>query len=247
MKRIVHFIQILFKYLFQRNDENRLRLAEVLVKKIYPAYIFNDFGRLHFEDREFKNKYLFFDSENLRSYDRKYTIWQFMKYVKHIPGDTAECGVYKGATSWFICDRIKDTTKTHFVFDSFKGLSNPEEKDGGFWSKGNLSATEEIFRINLNDFQNIIKIYKGWIPERFHEISEKNFSFVHIDVDLYQPTYDSIKFFYPRLSKGGIIICDDYGFGQSCPGAKLAIDEYMKKKPEEIILLPTAQALIIKE
>jgi hypothetical protein len=69
---------------------------------------------------------------------------------------------------------------------------------------------------------------------------------VHIDVDLYQPTLDSIRFFYPRLAPGGIILCDDYGYS-SCPGAKGAFDEYMKDRPEKIIHAPTGQAFIIKD
>lgn len=246
MKRIVHFIQILFKYLFQRNDENRLRLAEVLVKKIYPAYIFNDFGRLHFEDDYFKQKYIRFDNKNLRSYDRKYTVWQFMNHIKHIPGHTAECGTFTGATSWYICESIKNTNKKHLVFDSFQGLSEPDKEDGNSWAKGNLSASEEIFTSNLKEFIDFIEIYKGWIPESFNKIKETKFSFLHIDVDLYQPTFDSIEFFYPLISTGGIIICDDYGFVQTCPGAKKAIDDFMKDKKEDIILLPTGQCLIIK-
>jgi hypothetical protein len=48
-------------------------------------------------------------------------------------------------------------------------------------------------------------------------------------VDLYQPTYDSLDFFFPRLVKGGVIVCDDYNFS-NFPGAKLAWDEYFKDK-----------------
>ena len=86
---------------------------------------------------------------------------------------------------------------------------------------------------------------RGLIPSRFPELDERSFSFVHIDVDLYQPTFDSIAFFYPRMIQGGLILCDDYGF-TSCPGAKKAIDEFMADKPECVVQLPTGQALILK-
>ena len=65
---------------------------------------------------------------------------------------------------------------------------------------------------------------KGWIPSRFDEVSHRRFAFVHIDVDLYEPTRDSIAFFYSRLSEGGILLIDDYGFS-TCPGATRAVDE----------------------
>ena len=34
----------------------------------------------------------------------------------------------------------------------------------------------------------------------------------HIDVDIYQSVRDCISFIYPRLSPGGFMIFDDYGF-----------------------------------
>ena len=51
---------------------------------------------------------------------------------------------------------------------------------------------------------------------------------MHINVDLYEPTKDSLDFFYPRLVKNGVIICNDYG---SCkfPGAKKAVDEFLEE------------------
>ncbi|HBH79257.1 MAG TPA: hypothetical protein DDY39_05465, partial [Nitrospira sp.] len=67
--------------------------------------------------------------------------------------------------------------------------------------------------------------YKGWIPDRFPEVKERRFAFVHIDVDLYQPIMDSLKFFFPRLLPGGIIVVDDYGYS-IFPGAKKAVDEF---------------------
>ena len=89
-------------------------------------------------------------------------------------------------------------------------MSNSTKKDGEFYLKSEKqkNSTKEYFRssenfvknIVLKDF-NFIKTYKGWIPERFDEVKDRTFSFVHIDVELYQPTYDSLEFFFPRLKK----------------------------------------------
>ena len=68
---------------------------------------------------------------------------------------------------------------------------------------------------------------------------------MHIDVDLHQPTYDSLEFFYKRTTPGGIVLCDDYG-SIHCPGAKKAMDTFFRDKPEEIIALSTGQAFIVK-
>ena len=84
----------------------------------------------------------------------------------------------------------------------------------------------------------------GWIPSRFADVSAERFAFVHIDVDLYQPTRDSLTFFYERMLPGGIVLCDDYGFA-SCPGALRAMDEFFAGRPETIIHLPTGQGMAI--
>jgi hypothetical protein len=90
------------------------------------------------------------------------------------------------------------------------------------------------------------RFYPGWIPERFNEAAACRFCFVHIDVDLYQPTRDSLEFFYPRMSPGGMIVCDDYGY-VNCPGAKQACDELAADWPERWLHLPTGQGLLIKQ
>jgi hypothetical protein len=91
----------------------------------------------------------------------------------------------------------------------------------------------------------MIQIMRGWIPSRFAEVAEKKFSFVHIDVDLEKPTRDSLEFFYPRLSDGGILLCDDYGF-DTCPGVTAAIDEFLALKPEKPIQLDAGGCFFIK-
>jgi predicted O-methyltransferase YrrM len=84
---------------------------------------------------------------------------------------------------------------------------------------------------------------RGWIPERFDIVSDKTFSIVHIDVDLYQPTRDALEFFYPRLNPGGLMICDDYG-SVACPGAKKAVDDFCKRLGKVPAALTTGQAVI---
>jgi len=52
-------------------------------------------------------------------------------------------------------------------------------------------------------------------------------------------------FFYPRLSPGGILVCDDYMF-TTCPGATQACDEFMADKPEKMISFASGGGYLIK-
>jgi len=83
------------------------------------------------------------------------------------------------------------------------------------------------------------------LQARFPEVADRRFAFVHIDVDLHQPTKDSVDFFYPRLAAGGVLLCDDYG-STWCPGATRACDEFLADKPEKMIRLDAAGGFLIK-
>ena len=88
-------------------------------------------------------------------------------------------------------------------------------------------------------------IIDGKFPETSNIIENKEFSFVHVDVDVYRSVMDCCLLFYPRLKRGGILLFDDYG-DYSCPGAKIAVDQYFIDKPEFPIYLPTGQCLVVK-
>jgi hypothetical protein len=180
--------------------------------------------------------------------DRRWMLGQLIRLTKNVAGDTAECGVFEGAGSYLICKSNSanpDQPRVHHVFDSFEGLSSPAVVDGAHWKKGDLSVGAEAVRKNLSEFSSSVLLHKGWIPDRFVDIADRRFAFVHIDVDLYQPTLDSVKFFYPRMNEGGVILCDDYGC-TSCPGATQAIDEYLADKSEKMISLSAGGGFLIK-
>lgn len=184
--------------------------------------------------------------------DRKFVLWSMARNTRNLMGDTAECGVFDGASSFLICSaRQGGSSGQHHAFDSFEGLSIPDAEDKPTnelafrWAAGDLISTLEETMQKLSGFNNI-QYYKGWIPTRFDDVSNRRFSFVHIDVDLYQPTRDSLEFFYPRMTPGGILLCDDYGY-HTCPGARKAFDDFIATKVEtSVIHLPTGQGFIVK-
>jgi hypothetical protein len=200
------------------------------------------------EDKQFQIDYQRLSPGNPYSQDRKWAVREFVKLSNDLPGDMAECGCYEGATAFFMAQA--SSSGTLYLFDSFQGISSPEARDRHDrsdvmgWSKGDLSSNERKLHSNLACFKSI-DVLPGWIPERFHEVAERKFRIVHIDVDLYQPTRDSLEFFYPRLVAGGIIVMDDYGF-LTCPGAKIAADEFSQAVGVQVLHLPTGQGVIIR-
>lgn len=180
---------------------------------------------------------------------RCFVLQSCLRSVADVEGDVAECGVRQGRSTIFML--TADLRARHYhLFDSFEGLSAPTAEDqtpGGRqrWKQGDLSTGEALARKNLRDFSNV-SFHVGWIPDTLADAAGKRFAFVHIDVDLYEPTRDSLAFFHERVVPGGMIVCDDYG-SKHCPGARKAFDEFFAERPESIIELPTGQALVTKK
>jgi hypothetical protein len=105
---------------------------------------------------------------------------------------------------------------------------------------GNLEAA----RAALRDFPGVA-FYRGWIPGALAQLPEGRWSFVHVDVDLYDPTYACLEYFYPRLATGGVIICDDYG-SAVFPGAWRAWSRYCDEHGLAYVALDTGQSVILK-
>lgn len=225
----------------------RQELARVSANLFGDYPLSDDYQRWRL-DKKFIADFKRLSPQNYFSQDRKFTLREFVKQTKHVHGSIAECGSYSGVSAFFIAQAAPDTDI--YLFDSWQGLSEPDandnvnEKEIMGWKKGDLSSPESKIRENLAVFQKI-HFLKGWIPDRFNEVKNEKFRLVHIDVDLYQPTKDSMDFFYPILNPGGIMVLDDYG-STMCPGAYDAIHEYMRDKPEQVILLTTGQGVVIK-
>lgn len=200
---------------------------------------------------EFDNPY-----KQLRFYSLQNVFQNVMD--KKIDGAIVECGVWKGHSAHILLSMllINKQKKSFHIFDSFEGgLSDKvlEDKNQRYnLSKKQIKAekmsfysTEEQVKSTLKKFDNV-NYYKGWIPARFNEVKDKEFCFIHIDVDLYQPTLDSLNFFYPKLNVGGAIVIDDYGISQF-PGARKAVDEFLTiNKPSFFYKVPFGSCFIIK-
>lgn len=245
-RSIVHLGKLFCQAWFGQNEEAQFELLGKIARRLYPRYKLSDYGRMYLYDEAFIKRYeRLMENDNYFSLDRKYMLDQLMGLTAAVPGNTAECGVYQGASSRFICERTAGQERVHRICDSFEGLSSIESIDGRYWSQGKFANSEENVRRNLTDF-DFVTFHKGWIPECFRGLEEDRFAFVHIDVDLYQPTLDSFRFFYPRMNRGGVMLCDDSGCILTCPGARKAVDEFFSDKPEPVIEVPTGQSFVIK-
>lgn len=227
------------------SESARFALLARIGQVLMPQYRFKWPHMQWWQDEHFNSYLRDFGELDGFNTDRRLMVHELLRLVAAVPGDTAECGVFQGAGSYLICAAdARDGRRNHHIFDSFEGMSEPDDRDGSHWRPGSMAFGLEGVQQNLADFERV-QYHKGWIPERFAEVADRSFAFVHIDVDLAQPTRDSMEFFYPRMNSGGIIVCDDYGF-TTCPGATHTIDEFLADKPEKMVRLSAGGGFMMK-
>ena len=184
--------------------------------------------------------------EKVSSLDRKRLVilYQLLRLTDFIKGDVAEVGVYKGGSAKMLAETIWPFNKNIHLFDTFCGMPKVDTTKDNHHKEGDFAGTSlDIVQKYLEYCFNTC-IYPGFFPDTAKNVLGP-FSFVHIDVDIYQSTLDCYEFFYPKMSYNGIIVCDDYNFA-SCLGAKFAVDEFFEDKPEVPICLSTRQCFVIK-
>ena len=80
-----------------------------------------------------------------------------------------------------------------------------------------------------------MKLIDGDIEESAGKFAEENpgvrFSLIHFDCDLYAPTKAALDAFWPRVSRGGCLLFDEYGM-KEWPGETKAVDEFLSENPE---------------
>jgi len=74
---------------------------------------------------------------------------------------------------------------------------------------------------------------KGKVEETIPGRLPAAISCLRLDTDWYQSTYHELTHLYPLLSRGGLLLLDDYGFWA---GQKQAVDQYFRENGIKLFL-----------
>ena len=159
--------------------------------------------------------------------------------VKNVPGDMAELGVASGSSSKMISARAPH--RIMHLFDTFDGLPEPSANDSKRFRK-------QQYRYSLDQVQAYVKgdnfrFHQGLFPDSAVNLSDLRFAFVHLDADLYEGTLAGLRWFYPRMNPGAILICHDF---DTSAGVNQAFAEFFADKPEPYFDLVGSQAMFVK-
>lgn len=161
-----------------------------------------------------------------------------------VSGSIAEVGVFMGGSAKLIAHANSSQKKIH-LFDTFEGLPSLHKYDNqNQFHSGQFASSFEKVQAYLSSHPEI-HFYKGLFPSTATPVESEKFSFIHIDVDLYETTLACLNFFYPRMTKGAILISHDYIWAD---GVRKAFEEFFADKPEPVIELDFigSQCLVVK-
>lgn len=160
--------------------------------------------------------------------------------VLDVPGDIAECGVFRGATLLGIGLHAEQKTRSKqvFGFDSFLGFDDaiamdlaipssfdPDKRLGGFSNTTTRIVDDRIRALGL---AHRIKLIPGYFRDTLTLQPARRYSFVHLDCDIYESYRICLEFFYPQMNSRGIILIDEYN-DPPWPGCNRAVDEFVTK------------------
>jgi O-methyltransferase len=208
-------------------------------------------------DPEHREIYQKVQDRTMTSPERIYSLIEAVKYISRnrIAGAIVECGVWKGGSMMAAAEALRkqgDMTRELFLYDTFEGMSAPGDLDKTWAGE---SATG-LLGVDADREKNLVWCYStletvqqgmqniGYPEERIHYVRGKvedtipatlpgEIALLRLDTDWYESTRHELVHLFPLLSKGGVLILDDYGHWQ---GARKAVDQYFEQHPQPILL-----------
>jgi O-methyltransferase len=193
--------------------------------------------------------------------DKLYALIQAVRYVtRHrIPGDIVECGVWRGGSMQAAARSLiaaGDTSRDLHLFDTYEGMPPPSDRDtrrSDERSAEELLAAESPENSKVWAVATLEDVQQGFaqVPypaEKVHFVQGKvedtipghapgQISILRLDTDWYESTRHELEHLYPRLSPGGVLLLDDYGYWE---GAREAVDEFLEETGERLLLMRMA-------
>jgi len=197
-------------------------------------------------------KYVLDSEYTMTSVPRMVNTLKSCRYVveNKIPGDFVECGVWRGGNG-ILAKRLFEclgSNKNVWMFDTFEGMTEPTEYDveastqvgaKSEYLDSQKESHNEWCYASLDDVKNNcitsglnldgFRFIKGDVCEtlKINKNIPSDISVLRLDTDWYESTKAELDQLYPSLSRGGVLIIDDYGHWQ---GARKAVDEYFESK-----------------
>ena len=161
------------------------------------------------------------DLEN--DYVRLATLELLCRKLENVDGAAAELGVYRGHFARCINQLLPE--RKLYLFDSFEGF---RETDGAAASFQAAHTNTEVRKVlEIMPYPERIILKPGFFPQSLEGL-EEGFCLVSLDVDFADTTLEGLRYFWPRLSKGGFLLLHDWA-NPKLPGVAKALQDFERE------------------
>ncbi len=246
----------------RKRVRNAIRVLKYSDSGIIPNPTYNQDGLVtnhvcHFmTDSKFQESYrLAINHPSLNNYIKMHwrvyvACWAASK-ASTLEGDFVECGVDRGVLARAIVHYVDfiNLKKFFYLFDTYEGipLEIVSEEEKGFTNIQNrrYDNTYDIVKERFQDFHNV-HLVKGKVPETLSLVNIDKISYLSLDMNNANPEIAAAEFFWEKLVSGGVIVLDDYAYGEIYRVQRREFDKFALKKQVQVLTLPTGQGLIFK-
>ena len=171
---------------------------------------------------------------------RLYNLYSALAYVFRtgIPGDFIECGVFMGGCVMMMAEMCKRHDRTAarrvFALDTFSGFVRVDatlDVDVRTGEKLSNKVFTDFFDKSSENMKTIdfdrLHIVQGDVLETIPKLDIEKIAVLRLDTDTYDTTKFELENLHDRVTIGGVVIIDDYGY---TPGCRKAVDDFCHDK-----------------
>ncbi|WP_284163374.1 TylF/MycF/NovP-related O-methyltransferase [Frigidibacter sp. SD6-1] len=194
-------------------------------------------------DEAFMELFMKTRNHTMTGKDAMFALYNACRYVHTvgIPGAFVECGAWMGGSAILagLTFQMLGAPRRLWLYDTFEGMTAPTELDVDLngataaslmetygdetgWCYASLEQVEKNF-MDAGLSTDNVNFVKGDVLETLKTDVPEQISILRLDTDWYESTRLELEQLYPRLSPGGVLIIDDYGYWS---GSRKAVDEY---------------------
>ena len=172
------------------------------------------------------------ERELSNDYVRLATLELLCRRLEGVPGAAAELGVYRGFFARCINELLPE--RKLYLFDSFAGFAEDANASAAFQAAHANTTAQKVLAIMPHPENVVVK--PGFFPDSLRGLEER-FCLVSLDVDFARTTLEGLRYFWPRLEKGGYLLLHDWG-SPGLPGVAEALRRYEEEIGETIPGVP---------
>jgi O-methyltransferase len=201
-------------------------------------------------------------SHTMTTNEKLFALILAVRYIARyeVPGDIVECGVWRGGSMQAAALTLNQIGQQRelYLFDTFEGMSEPTEHDlrhdgvpaaslletsastSALWAVASLDDVKAGFETIEYPAEKIHYV-PGKVEDTIPGQMPDQMSILRLDTDWYESTAHELRHMYDKLSPGGVLMLDDYGYWA---GSRKATDEFIDRTGEPLLLLRMSEGRV---